>query len=114
MTARFLDAAAGGDVDALMELLAADVTLVSDGGGVVRAALRPLEGADAVARWLVGVASRPLPEPSLEVVELNGGPAGIVRSKGWAQAAIVLGIEAGRIRAIYLVANPEKLIRLDT
>ena len=113
VTARFLDAAAGGDVDALMELLAPDVTLVSDGGGVVRAALRPLEGAAAVARWLAGVAARPLPEPSFEVVDLNGGPAGIVRSKGRTQAAIVLGVEAGRIRAVYLVANPEKLQTLD-
>jgi RNA polymerase sigma-70 factor, ECF subfamily len=113
VTARFLDAAAGGDVEALMELLAPDVTLVSDGGGVVRAALRPLEGADAVARWLAGVATRPLAEPSLEVMELNGEPAGVVRSKGRAQAAIVLGVQKGRIRAIYLVANPEKLQTLD-
>jgi RNA polymerase sigma-70 factor (ECF subfamily) len=113
VTERFLDAAAGGDVEELLELLAPDVTLVSDGGGVVRAALRPLEGADAVARWLAGVATRPLEQPSMEVVDLNGGPAAIVRSSGKAQAAIVLGIAGGRIRAIYLVANPEKLIRLD-
>ena len=113
VTERFLAAAAGGDVDALMELLAPDVTLVSDGGGVVRAALRPIEGADAVARWLAGVAARGLAEPSMEVVELNGGPAAVVRSRGALQAAIVLGVAGGRVRAVYLVANPEKLARLD-
>ena len=113
VTERFLAAAAGGDVDALMELLAPDVTLVSDGGGVVRAALRPIEGADAVARWLAGVAARGLAEPSMEVVELNGGPAAVVRSRGELQAAIVLGVAGGRVRAVYLVANPEKLARLD-
>ena len=113
VTERFLAAAAGGDVDALMELLAPDVTLVSDGGGVVRAALRPIEGADAVARWLAGVAARGLAEPSMEVVELNGGPAAVVRSRGELQAAIVLGVAGGRVRAIYLVANPDKLSRLE-
>ena len=113
VTERFLAAAAGGDVDALMELLAPDVTLVSDGGGVVRAALRPIEGADAVARWLAGVASRGLAEPSMEVVELNGGPAAVVRSRGELQAAIVLGVAGGRVRAVYLVANPDKLSRLE-
>lgn len=113
VTERFLAAAAGGDVDALMELLAPDVTLVSDGGGVVRAALRPIEGADAVARWLAGVAARGLAEPSMEIVELNGGPAAVVRSRGELQAAIVLGVAGGRVRAVYLVANPEKLARLD-
>ena len=113
VTERFLAAAAGGDVDALMELLAPDVTLVSDGGGVVRAALRPIEGADAVARWLAGVAARGLAEPSMEIVELNGGPAAVVRSGGVLQAAIVLGVAGGRVRAVYLVANPEKLARLD-
>ncbi len=113
VTERFLAAAAGGDVDALMELLAPDVTLVSDGGGVVRAALRPIEGADAVARWLAGVAARGLAEPSMEIVELNGGPAAVVRSRGELQAAIVLGVAGGRVRAVYLVANPEKLARLE-
>ena len=113
VTERFLAAAAGGDVDALMELLAPDVTLVSDGGGVVRAALRPIDGADAVARWLAGVAARGLAEPSMEIVELNGGPAAVVRSRGELQAAIVLGVAGGRVRAVYLVANPEKLARLD-
>ena len=113
VTERFLAAAAGGDVDALMELLAPDVTLVSDGGGVVRAALRPIEGADAVARWLAGVAARGLAEPSMEIVELNGGPAAVVRSRGELQAAIVLGVAGGRVRAIYLVANPDTLSRLE-
>ena len=113
VTERFLAAAAGGDVDALMELLAPDVTLVSDGGGVVRAALRPIEGADAVARWLAGVAARGLAEPSMEIVELNGGPAAVVRSRGELQAAIVLGVAGGRVRAVYLVANPDKLSRLE-
>ena len=48
-----------------------------------------------------------------EVVELNGGPAAVVRSRGELQAAIVLGVAGGRVRAIYLVANPDKLSRLE-
>src|SRR5699024_1718402 len=52
---RFLQAAAGGDLQPLMELMAPDVVLFSDGGGLRRAALRPIHGADKVLRWMAGV-----------------------------------------------------------
>ena len=58
MTEQFFAACAGGDVDALLAALAPDVLLVSDGGGKVKAALRPIAGADKVARFLVAIAGR--------------------------------------------------------
>ncbi len=59
VTERFLAATAGGDLNALMELLAPDVTLWTDGGGKVRQATRPVTGASRVAAWFAGVSSRP-------------------------------------------------------
>lgn len=58
-TEKFFAAALGGDLNELMEILAPDVTLWTDGGGKVRAALRPIEGADKVAAWLAGAGRRP-------------------------------------------------------
>ena len=59
VTERFFAATTGGDINELMELLAPDVTLWTDGGGKVRQAMRPIIGAEKVARWLAGAASRP-------------------------------------------------------
>ena len=77
VTERFLAAVGGGDLDALLAALAPDVVLISDGGGRTKAALRPITGADKVARWLVAVAEQGASIPGLriEVAEVNGWPA---------------------------------------
>ncbi|SFD91935.1 RNA polymerase sigma-70 factor [Blastococcus tunisiensis] len=112
VTERFLAAAAGGDVDALLAALAPDVVLVSDGGGKAKAALRPITGAGKVARFLAGVSAQGLTVPDLrvEVADVNGGPAIVAWAGGapFLSMSMVLG-EDGRIEQVLLVRNPDKL-----
>jgi RNA polymerase sigma-70 factor (ECF subfamily) len=114
VTARFLAAAVGGDIDELLEVLAPDVTLTTDGGGRVRAALRPIRGAAKVARALAGVAGRPyeglaLSEMTIEQAEINGESGALIMLGGRVIAAGTFTVVGGRIAAIQVVANPDKL-----
>jgi RNA polymerase sigma-70 factor (TIGR02957 family) len=109
VTERFLAAATGGDIDALLAVLAPDVTLVADSGGLVQAPRRPAHGAVAVAHVLIrGVARFPT-ELSGEVVEINGGPGIAVASGGVVIATITLQTTGGLVQRIEVVANPHKL-----
>ena len=108
---RFLAALQNGDVQGLLEVLAPEVVLRSDGGGVVPAVPRPVGGADAVARLLAGFA-KVAPGARAETVWLNGAPAARIDFEG-ETTAISLVIEAGRISRIYAIRNPHKLTRLD-
>ncbi|MEU1078706.1 RNA polymerase sigma-70 factor [Streptomyces sp. NPDC005908] len=112
LTERFLAAAAGGDLAGLMELLAPDVRLVGDSGGKARAPLRVLDGADHVGRFFVGVAGKGVPDASVLLVELNGGPAVLVLSGGKPDTVVQLDVDAGRVRTVYVVRNPDKLATL--
>jgi RNA polymerase sigma-70 factor (ECF subfamily) len=114
VTERFLAAVGGGDLDALLAALAPDVVLISDGGGRLKAALRPITGADKVARWLVAVAEQGASIPGLriEVAEVNGWPAIV----GWTGVepfgSISLAVADGRIEQVLVVVNPDKLAGL--
>jgi RNA polymerase sigma-70 factor (ECF subfamily) len=112
VTERFLEAAVGGDVEALMEVLAPGVTLVADGGGRARAPRRPVHGADNVARFLAAVATRPGQDVRARIAQVNGGPGIVVTSEGEPVAALVLDVAGGVVRTVHLVANPEKLAGL--
>jgi RNA polymerase sigma-70 factor (ECF subfamily) len=109
----FLQAAQGGDVIPLMDLLAENVTLWADAGGKIKqAALRPIVGRDAVARFSLGTV-RFLPEDSrVELAEVNGQAAVIIRTGGQALFVLSIEVEAERIQAIRIIANPEKLARI--
>ncbi|NYI03799.1 RNA polymerase sigma-70 factor [Allostreptomyces psammosilenae] len=115
VTERFLTAATGGDVSALMELLSPDVTLWTDGGGKVRQAMRPVVGASTVAAWFaaIGTVSYQGVDPadmSADLVEINGGPGMVFRAPGRVIATVTFDFDAeGRIVAIHNVANPDKL-----
>jgi RNA polymerase sigma-70 factor (TIGR02957 family) len=114
VTQRFLAAAAGGDIEGLMTVLAPNVELLSDGGGKTRAALRPVVGADKVARYIAGISSRPymgieLSDVSFEAAEINGGPGTLVTVGEKALAVLTLTVADGRITAIQLLINPDKL-----
>ena len=109
VTERFLEAAVGGDVQALMEVLAPGVTLVADGGGRVRAPRRPVHGADKVARFLAAVATRPGQDVRARIAQVNGGPGIVVTSEGEPVAVFVLDVAGGVVQSVHLVANPEKL-----
>jgi RNA polymerase sigma-70 factor (ECF subfamily) len=110
---RFLDALQSGDVQRLLAVLAPDVVLVSDGGGIVQALRRPVAGAGKVARLLSGLATV-APEARLASVVLNGAPAVRIDFQEAADTAVSLTVEDGRITRIYAVRNPHKLARLDT
>jgi RNA polymerase sigma-70 factor, ECF subfamily len=109
----YVQAVEGGDMKALVGLLAEDVTLWTDGGGKVKtAAFRPILGRDAVSRFSVGV-MRFLPQDHhLELAEVNGQPAVIIRAGGRVFSILTVEVEAGHIQTIYVLANPEKLSRV--
>ncbi|MGC9496854.1 RNA polymerase sigma-70 factor [Streptomyces sp. WG7] len=109
LTERFLAAAADGDLEGLMALLAPDVRLVGDSGGKSRAPLRVVESADKVGRFLLGAAQKGIPDVSFRPVELNGGPALLVLSAGTPDSVFQLDVADGRIQAVYIVRNPDKL-----
>ncbi|MFJ9740763.1 RNA polymerase sigma-70 factor [Streptomyces sp. NPDC101166] len=109
LTERFLAAAAEGDLEGLMALLAPDARLVGDGGGKVQASLRVLESADHVARFIVGVARRGLPDVSFRFLEVNGGPAVLTLSGGEPDTVLQLDVADGRVRVVYVIRNPDKL-----
>ena len=108
--ARFLHAAASGDLQGLMDVLAPDVVLLSDGGGVKKAALRPIVGRDKVLRFLHGVVPD---EVGVDVVQVNGAPAMRITVDGVVDVVATLRIEGGVVTGLYLVRNPEKLVRFD-
>jgi RNA polymerase sigma-70 factor (ECF subfamily) len=112
LTERFLAAAAGGDLEGLMSLLAPDVRLIGDSGGLSKAPLRVIETADKVGRFLYAVAQQGVPDLSYRSVELNGGAALLVLSGEKPDSTVQLDVVDGRIQCIYIVRNPEKLVSL--
>jgi RNA polymerase sigma-70 factor (ECF subfamily) len=106
---RFTAAVVGGDVQGLMDLMAPDVVVLSDGGGKVRAARRPVEGADAAARLLVGIAHKAAPGLRLEEVMINGVPGWRAWDGERLAAALQLVIVGDRIAQVLIMMNPDKL-----
>jgi RNA polymerase sigma-70 factor (ECF subfamily) len=108
---QFTEAASAGDMDGMLALLAEDITLWADGGGKVPgAALQPIHGADAVARFIAGRAGRFAPsERSTRLAEINGQPGMLVYVSGRPLTALIFHVRDGRIRALYAVGNPDKL-----
>jgi RNA polymerase sigma-70 factor (ECF subfamily) len=115
VTERFLAAVAGGDVDALVAVLSPGVVLTSDGGGQAKAALRPITGADKVARFLTAISAQGLgtiPDLRTEVTDVNGS-AGLVAWSGDEPVLVVsLVVADGRIQQVLMVVSPAKLAGL--
>jgi RNA polymerase sigma-70 factor (TIGR02957 family) len=111
VVARFLLALRTGELQELMEVMAPDVVLIADGGGVVAAVRVPVHGAERVAR-LLGRAQRLSAPVEATPVWLNGAPAAWIEVGGDRAAASVV-VEDGRVTRIYLMRNPQKLTRLD-
>ncbi|MEM9597215.1 MAG: RNA polymerase sigma-70 factor [Acidobacteriota bacterium] len=110
---RFVAATRGGDLQPLVHLLDEQVTLWSDGGGKVPAALRPIYGADRVMRLLLGVSRSQPDDLEIEIREINGEPGILLRSGGRAIQTFSFDLHRGRAVAIYAVRNPDKLRRFD-
>jgi RNA polymerase sigma-70 factor, ECF subfamily len=114
----FMDAVSGGDLDALLKLLAPDVVAIGDGGGIARAARSPVVGALKVARFIMG-SFRLLERASdttVEQVLVNGDVGLRVESRDPSMPAIAISTmsigEDGLITGIYNLVNPEKLVRV--
>lgn len=108
---RLVAAIRHGDLQGLLDVLAPDVVVVADGGGLVAAALRPIEGAQRVAAFLIG-AARSI-DFELKAIWLNGSPAARVDVGGQVDTAVSVAVENGRITRIYAIRNPNKLGGLD-
>ena len=98
-----------GDLQSLLDTLAPDVVFLSDGGGVVPAALAPVAGAGTVARILGRIAAA----ASLQPAQVNGYPALIIRLDGAINTVIAVRIDDGLITGLYAVRNPEKLSHME-
>jgi RNA polymerase sigma-70 factor (ECF subfamily) len=110
---RFLQAAGSGDMDELIALLADDVVLHSDGGGKAIAVPNLVHGAGNVARGVVGALRKLVPKEVVRrMAQINGAPGVISYLNGKPFSVFTADVIDGRIRAIYLVTNPEKLSHL--
>ena len=113
VTERFLAAVMGGDLNALMQALAPDVTVWADGGGKARAAgTHPVHGRDKVALLIVSDAFRhPIPDLSIRYRRVNGEPAALLLSGGAPYMLVSLDLipDGDQVRGIYVVTNPDKL-----
>ncbi|SER87811.1 RNA polymerase sigma-70 factor, ECF subfamily [Streptomyces sp. yr375] len=116
VTERFLAAALGGDLDALLEILAPEVTLWSDGGGKSRAAgLHPVHGRDKVARLFAALAPRSGTGLAVGYRRVNGDPSAVLFAGDAPYAVLVLDLtpDGDRVCGIYTVANPDKLVHVN-
>jgi RNA polymerase sigma-70 factor (ECF subfamily) len=98
-----------GDLQRLLDILAPDVVLLTDGGGVAQAALAPITGAATVAQLLGHIA----PAAAPQLAPVNGHPALVVRLNGAIDTVIAVRIDDGLITGLYAVRNPEKLSHME-
>ncbi|MEU6279892.1 RNA polymerase sigma factor SigJ [Streptomyces sp. NPDC047028] len=110
VTDRFIEACAGGDLNAVLELLAPDVTVWADGGGKVSAARRPVHGPDHVARWILGILTKPqMTGVAFEPARINGEPSLLLTASGTPAGALTYDLTEAGITNIRLQVNPDKL-----
>ena len=100
------------DPQGLLDVLAPDVVLMSDGGGLKRAALRPVVGADKLVRYYLGGSSRQEATITCEPTVVNGNPALALCLDGEIDGVMAMRVEDGLITGVYYVRNPEKLTRV--
>jgi RNA polymerase sigma-70 factor, ECF subfamily len=110
LTEKFIQACDRGDLSGLIDLLAADVTLWSDGGGKVTALLKPMQGAIKVARFLIALRrSRLIPNYNFQLIRVNGQPGVACFTHNQIEGVITFEIIAHHIHSIYAIRNPDKL-----
>ncbi|GAA3303789.1 hypothetical protein GCM10020295_53280 [Streptomyces cinereospinus] len=102
-----------GDLQGLLDILAPDVVLWGDGGGIKQAVLRPVAGADKVVRLLAGGLSRVAGALSLRPAQVNGQPALVCRLDGELDTVLTVRFDDGLVTGLYAVRNPEKLSHMD-
>lgn len=112
LTMRFMQAAGSGDFDQVVALLAPDAVLISDGGGKKKAALRPIQGASKIARWLFAVIAEN-PDFEIRMGTLNGEIAYIAYDGDVPDTVAFLKTSDGLISELYLIRNPDKLTHVS-
>jgi RNA polymerase sigma-70 factor (ECF subfamily) len=111
---RFIEAARSGAPARVQELLTADATYIGDGGGKAKTTVRAVLGADRVARLVVGIERKWTDRGRHQLVEVNGAPGLLTWRDGLPDSITSLDVRDGRIAAIYVVRNPDKLAYLPT
>jgi RNA polymerase sigma-70 factor (ECF subfamily) len=116
LTSAFLTAALSGDESLLRGILAQDVVMHADGGGIVNANLNPVFGLEKAVRMLLGITKKwPPPEgTTARLARINGAPGIVLSHEGVVFQTMGLEIVDGRIAAVYTMRNPEKLARLNS
>ncbi len=106
----FCEAAASGDITALANLLREDAIAITDGGGRKTAALNPIKGAQKIIRFLVGLAGKNAGRDiRIEPITINGTAGALLYMDGEIDHTLSVAIDGGKIAAIYIVRNPDKL-----
>ncbi|GCE21379.1 RNA polymerase sigma-70 factor [Dictyobacter kobayashii] len=109
LTSQFLSASLNGDMQGLLNLLAEDVVFTGDGGGKVRAGLKPVSGADKVARGMLGGLRFMPAGVQARIEEINGQPAIVGYHDNRPYGVILLEVLGTRIQRVYTILNPDKL-----
>jgi RNA polymerase sigma-70 factor, ECF subfamily len=113
LTDAFLQACATGELGGLVQLLAADAVLYSDGGGKVSAALAPIRGAHKIARFFLGILKKAPQGLEVRRVRVNGQPGLVTLIDGQIYLVLTLDVVDGRIANCFVVRNPDKLARVS-
>jgi RNA polymerase sigma-70 factor, ECF subfamily len=111
ITEQFMTAAATGDMEGLLSMLAPDATWTADSGGKATAARRPIIGAKKIANVMIGLFrfARRMPDVRFESVNCNGAPGFVVYSGDRLEGVFTVEIIDGKIANFYAMRNPEKL-----
>ncbi|SFE77492.1 RNA polymerase sigma-70 factor, ECF subfamily [Bacillus sp. OV194] len=114
LTEQFFRALTSGDTDTLLSLLSVDATLVTDGGGKIKAAIFPILGADRISRFYQGILPKLPKDVSYTFTTVNSEPGMILTVGGRVYAVMSLHIENNRIQNIYSIMNPDKLTHISS
>lgn len=107
---RFVSASVRGDIEELLQMLAPDVTMITDGGGKVPSATAPLSGAERVGRFIIGLQRYATAGMYLRTFSLNGQPAlALYQADGQLEVVLVGLVREGAVATIYAMRNPDKL-----
>jgi len=102
------------DLQGLLDVLAPDVVLIGDGGGLKQAGLRPVVGADKAIRYILGGIGKTPATLTSEPTVVNGNPGLVLRLDGELDGVMAIRVDDGRITGVYYVRNPEKLSRVES
>jgi RNA polymerase sigma-70 factor (TIGR02957 family) len=112
--ASFQRAIESGDLQGLLDVLAPDAVLIADGGGVRQAVMRPIVGAEKIARLFMGGLRKAPGALTTVPTMLNGHPALVILLDGELDGVLTIRYEEARVSGLYYVRNPEKLSRVES